>query len=224
MQGAALQHEDVSRPGGNLIADFQDSPVLHTLTKEYGRRGFLVRVGKTTPQSLLMPLSLIEADITTNPKSDLWSARNLHARMPLFGIRGELTKNTMTLFMAEVLLRSVRDGMNEEGLFDWAERSILTLDGLQGQFPNYPLRFLLELAGAMGFRPSFEDIAPFAEGHLTEMKALLEADFSSSLLLPMKGQNRNALCEELLHYLEYHLEIPLHIRSLPVLRELFADV
>ena len=197
--------------------------VLHSLSREYGRRGFLIRVGKKTPLGLMMPLSLIEAEITSNPKSDLWSARNLSPRSPLPGIRGDMRKNSMTLFMAEVLLRAVRDGMNEDGLYEWAESSILTLDALRGHYPNYPLRFLLEFAGAMGFRPSFDDIAPFAGSNLKAMKALLTSDFKESLLIPLKGEERNALCEEIIHYLEYHLESSMNIRSLAVLRELFAE-
>ena len=197
--------------------------VLHTLSREYGRRGFLVRVGKKTPLGVMMPLSLVEAEISSNPKSDLWSAKNLSARAPLYGIRGDMKKNSMTLFMAEVLLRAVRDGMNEDGLFEWAEGSILTLDALQGNYPNYPLCFLLDFAAALGFRPGVDSMAPFAGDKLRAMNALLEADFQRRLILPLKGEERNALCEGIIRYLEYHLESSLNIRSLAVLRELFAE-
>lgn len=203
---------------------FSDSGlVLHSLSHEYGRRGFLVRVGKKTPLGTIMPLSLIEAEISSNPKSDLWSARNLCERTPLPGIRGDIRKNSMTLFMAEVLMRAVRDGMNGDGLYEWAEGSILTLNALQGHFPNYPLRFLLDFAAALGFRPSFESMLPFAGSNLKATKALLESELQESLLIPLKGEERNALCEEIIRYLEYHLESSLNIRSLAVLRELFAE-
>lgn len=197
--------------------------VLHSLSQEYGRRGYLVRIGKKSPQGLLSPLSLVEAEIVPNPKSELWTARHLQEAQPLPGIRGNMGKNAMTLFLSEVLLRSLRDGVNEPGLYAWARSSVLALDSLQGAYPNYPLRWLLEFAGAMGFRPSLEDIAPFAGEHLAALRTLVGADFSATLLLPLNGTERNALCEILLHYLEYHLEYPLNIRSLPVLRELFAQ-
>lgn len=196
--------------------------VLHSLSREYGRRGWLVRVGKKGGQGPMMPLSLVEAEIVPNQKSELWTARHLHETVPLPGIRGNMGKNAMTLFLSEVLLRAVRDGVNEPGLFEWAEKSILTLDSLQGGYPNYPLRWLLEFAAAMGFRPTLEDIAPFAGEQLPALKALVESDFSATLLLPLKGEQRNSLCESLLHYLEYHLEVPLNVRSLAVLRELFV--
>lgn len=207
--------------------------VLHTLSEVHGRRSFLVRVGKTTKMALFLPLNILEGDVTENPKSRLWTVRNLTALHPLNGIRSNLYKNTMTLFMSEVLFRVLKEGANEEGLFGWCRNAILTLDALQADFSNYPIRFLLELASALGFSPTFEDIAPFAGkgqslpgvpgfNHLQVLKDFLGASFPESMLIPLSGSDRNAIAEELLQYLEFHTESPLNIRSLKVLRELYA--
>lgn len=200
----------------------ENSVVVHTLSEEYGRRGFLVRIGKKAGMALLLPLNILEMDVVPNPKSTLWSARNLTARDPLNGIRGNLYKNTMSLFLSEVLLRTVRDGQAEDGLYPWCTRSILTLDTLEADFSNFHIRFLLELAGALGFRPSLEDIAPFAEKHLALLKPFLTLTFSESMLIPLRGEDRNALCEDLLRYLEYHTESSIRVHSLAVLREVFG--
>ena len=172
--------------------------------------------------ALLLPMNILEMDIVPNPKSTLWSARNLTARDPLNGIRGNLYKNTMSLFLSEVLLRTVKDGQAEDGLYPWCTRSILTLDTLEADFSNFHIRFLLELAGALGFRPSLEDIAPFAEKHLALLKPFLTSTFSESMLIPLRGEDRNALCEDLLRYLEYHTESSIRVHSLAVLREVFG--
>ena len=199
----------------------ENSAVVHTLSEAYGRRGFLVHVGKKVGMALLLPMNILEMDVVPNPKSALWSARNLTAKDPLNGIRGNLYKNTMSLFLSEVLLRTIKDGQSEDGLFPWCVRSILTLDGLQTDFSNFHIRFLLELAGALGFSPTFEDVAPFAEKHLRQLRPFLTADFSESMLLPLRGEDRNALCEDLLRYLEYHTESAIRVQSLAVLREVF---
>jgi DNA repair protein RecO (recombination protein O) len=200
----------------------ENSVVVHTLSEEYGRRGFLVRIGKKAGMALLLPMNILEMDIVPNPKSTLWSARNLTARDPLNGIRGNLYKNTMSLFLSEVLLRTVRDGQAEDGLYPWCTRSILTLDTLEADFSNFHIRFLLELAGALGFRPSLEDIAPFAEKHLAQLKPFRPSTFTESMLIPLRGEDRNALCEDLLRYLEYHTESSIRVHSLAVLREVFG--
>ena len=189
--------------------------VVHTLSREYGRRSFLTRVGKGGGMSLYLPLNILEATVTENPKSSLWNIGKVSARFPLFGIRDNLYKNTITLFMSEVLLRTVKEGVQEEGLYDWCVRSVLTLDSLMSNFANFPVRFLLELCEALGFRPALEDVAPFA---------FLESDFAASMLLPLSGENRNILSDSLLRYLEFHTESVINVRSLKVLRELFEGL
>lgn len=204
----------VTKVGENAI-------VVHTLSREWGRRGFLVPSAKKAGMALFLPLNILEADVVENPKSDLWSLKNIHAKDSLNGIRGNLHKNTMSLFLAEVLFRTLRDGAAEDGLYEWCVGEILTLDALEADFSNFHVRFLLELSGALGFRPTFQDIAPFAGEHLGEVKKLLEADFTTSMLLPLSGETRSDLCEEFLRYLEFHTEQPVRVKSLSVLRELY---
>lgn len=171
--------------------------------------------------ALFLPLNILEGEVSENPRSDLWRVRHLTAVSPLGGIRSSVSKNTMTLFMSEVLYRTVRDGAMEEGLFDWCKRSVLTLDAMQGDFSNFHLRFLLEFAVALGFSPSPADLAPFAGEHLREIRFLLEHGFAESMLLPLNGVTRNEIAEILLQYIGYHSDCRLNIRSLAVLRELW---
>ena len=199
----------------------ESAVVVHTLSREYGLRGFIVRSAKKAGTALFLPLNILEADVHENPKSELWTLTGVTLRDPLSGIRSRMDKSAVTLFLSEVLFRVLRDGANEDGLYEWCVGSILTYNALEADYANYHLRFLLEFAGALGFRPTLADIAPFAEEHLPQMKALLSASFADSLLLPLSGAERGALCEELLQYIAYHTDQPLTIRSLPVLHDLF---
>lgn len=196
--------------------------VVHTLSRDYGRRGFIVRPGKKAAAALFLPLNILEADVVENPRSDLWSLKGIHALDSLAGIRGNIHKNTMTLFLSEVLFRTIREGAVEDGLYEWCVGSILALNALEADFSNYHVRFLLEFAGALGFRPTFQDIAPFVQEHAPEMRQMLQGSFSESMLVPLTGPVRNSLCESVLKYLEYHTDQPIRIKSLAVLRELYA--
>ena len=195
--------------------------VVQTLSREYGRRGFLVRSVKKAGGAFFLPLNILEADVVENPKSDLWSLRNILLKDALPGIRGSIGKNSITLFLSEVLFRTLKEGTAEDGLYEWCVGSFLTLNALESEYANFHVRFLMELAGALGFRPSLENIAPFAKEQLQPMKALLEADFSEAMLLPLSGNTRSALCEDLLQYLSYHTDSPIRVRSLDVLRDIF---
>ena len=201
----------------------ENSIVVHTLSKEYGRRSFLIRgVGKKAVMTLMLPLTVLEAEIVQTNKSTLYTARKLTAKYPLMGIRSNIYKNSMTLFMSEVLYRTLKDGANEEGLFEWCERSILLLDAIESDFSNFHLRFLLEFAVALGFSPQARDLMPFVGDHYPLVERLMKEDFADVMLIPMNGLLRNEIAESILRYLEFHTESAINIASLKVLRELFG--
>ena len=201
----------------------ENSIVAHTLSKEYGRRSFLIRgVGKRAVMTLMLPLTVLEAEVVETTKSTLFTARNLTAKYPLMGIRNNIYKNSMTLFTSEVLYRTLKDGANEEGLFEWCERSILLLDAIENDFSNFHLRFLLELAMVLGFSPSSQDLQPFVGPHYPIVEQFMTTSFVESMMIPLSGQVRNEIAEEILRYIEFHSESAVNVNSLKVLRELFA--
>lgn len=199
----------------------ESSIVLHTLSKEYGRKGFVVRSVSKKMMSLLLPLNILEADVTDSGKPGLLPVRNISIGRPLMGIRNNLFKNTMTMFLSEVLYRVVREGTAEPGLYEWCERQIMLLDAMETDFSNFHLRFLLELSIALGFSPQSEDLRPFLGDNQPFIEQFMSTSFAESMLMPLSGILRNEICEGVLRYIEYHLESTLTINSLKVLRELF---
>ena len=201
----------------------ENSLVVHTLCKDYGRRSFLVKgAGKKSMMSLFLPLNVLEADILETNKSTLFTARHLTAKHPLLGIRNNMFKNSMTMFMSEVLYRVVKDGAYEQGLFEWCEKDILLLDAIQTDFSNFHIRFLLELTVALGFSPESQDLMPFVGEHYPAVEKFMTLPFADSMLIPLNGAARNEIAEEILRYIEYHTESSVNVNSLKVLRELFA--
>ena len=199
----------------------ENSIVIHTLSKDYGRRSFLVRGAGKKIMSLLLPLNIIEADITESTKSTLFTARNLSSASSLLGIRNNIYKNTMTMFLSEVIYRTIKEGAQEQGLFEWCRGQILLLDALQNDFSNFHIRFLLELSVALGFSPESSDLMPFVGENYVTVSQFMTTSFAESMLIPLSGPVRNKICEDVLRYIEYHTESTLTINSLKVLRELF---
>ena len=200
-----------------------DSIVIHTLSKEYGRRSFMVRgAGKKSVMTLFQPLSVLEAEIHESSISKLYTAKHLTSKHPLLGIRNNIYKNSMTMFMSEVLYRAVKDGAAEQGLFEWCEKDILLLDAIENDFSNFHIRFLLEFAIALGFSPESRDLQPFVGDHYPIVERFMKEPFAASMLIPLNGQTRNDIADEILRYIEFHTESALNVNSLKVLRELFA--
>lgn len=220
-----------------------NSLVLHTLSREYGRRSLFLRSvsssssvaggsgrssrrggARAAVTGLVSPLNIIEAEVGVNPVSGsaMMTVSGLAASHPLNGLRGDMLKAGISMFIAEVLFRVLREGANEEGLYDWCVGKILLLDAMDGNFSNFHLLFLLELTAALGFRPEFEDIAPFLDGTSAPLaEKLMRLPFGEAMLVPMAGAARSSLIESFLSYIETHLEYPLNIRSLSVLKALF---
>ena len=199
----------------------ENSIVVHTLSKDYGRRGFVIRSVNKKTMSLLLPLNILEADVVDSGKSNLLPIRNLSVRHPLMGIRNNLYKNTMTMFLSEVLYRVVKEGAAEPGLYEWCEKQILLLDAIESDFSNFHIRFLLEFAIALGFSPTIDDLRPFLGDNQPHIEKFMSTSFAESMLIPMSGTLRNEICENVLRYIEYHSESTLTVNSLKVLRELF---
>ena len=198
----------------------EKSMVIHTLSKTYGRRSFLVKnAGRYITQ--FQPLNILECIIAENPKSSLFTAKDFSTSVPLSGIRCSAGKNAISMFVAEILLRALQEGEGESGLFEWCTEEIRILDALKQDYANFHLRFLLDFAGALGFRPDLESLLPFLDSSAMVVSEFMSRDFSAAMLVPMNGRERSEICRKILDYLEFHLESRLNIRSLAVLSELF---
>lgn len=200
----------------------ENSIVVHTLSRDYGRRSFLVRGAGKKVMSLLLPLNILEAEITESTKSTLYTARNLTSRHPLLGIRNNIYKNTMTMFLSEVIYRTIKEGAQEHDLFEWCRGQILLLSAMESDFSNFHIRFLLELAVVMGFSPQSKDLEHFVGVHYPVVLDFMKASFAESMLIPMNGVMRNEIAEGIIRYIEFHTESAINVNSLKVLRELFV--
>lgn len=181
----------------NLTKIKDNSAVIHTLSRDFGRRSFIVNIKKGSSMAMFLPLSILDADVVENPKSQLWRAVNLVSRYPLMQIRNNMHKNAMTLFLSEVLFKVLKEGACDVELYDWCENIILRLEMLESGYAAFNTGFLVELAGELGFSPSGVDMLPFTES----------------------GDKDNL--DTMLRYLSHHLGTTLNIQSLRVLRELY---
>jgi len=144
-----------------------------------------------------LPLNILEADITENPKSQLWRACNFNSVHPLTSIRGNIHKNAMSLFLSEVLYRTLQEGPSQDGMYEWCKNMILRLEHLEKGYSAFNTGFLVELAIELGFSPAGSDLLPYSD-----------SDDKDNIDL-------------MLRYISDNLGTTLNIQSLRVLRELY---
>ena len=200
----------------------EKSMVLHTLSKEYGRKGFFVKnISRRSVTSMFFPSGILEADIMETSRSGLFTARNPALSYPLSGIRNDLRKSAISIFISEVLYRVVKEGLTDRPLYDMCEKNILLLDAMEEDFSNFHLYFLLEFIMALGFSPEPHDLAPFMGERMSLVSDFIGKPFSEAMLVPMTGEMRNEIAEKLLKYIEFHTESAVNVNSLKILHELF---
>lgn len=198
-----------------------NSVVVHTISSHYGRKSFFLR-NASRKTSLLLPLTIVEAEIVESSRSELYTISKMFSASNLIGIRNSMVKNAISMFMSEVLYRVIKDGCNEEGLYEWCHRNVLILNELNTGIGNFHIRFLLELTVVLGITPQSSMMQPFAADKIMLVTELMSCSFEESMLVPLNGRTRNELAEIILKYIEYYTESRVNVNSLKVLRELFV--
>ena len=176
--------------------------ILHTYTREHGRTNYMLYgLGKKQPQALYAPLSLLEIAVSPSSKS-LPSLKEAHLAFVPQHLHTDMRRQTVALFIAEVLYRTLRHPMADEALFDFIASTIRFLDTTE-QPENIHIAFLIHLAAHLGF-------------------AIDEETHPDLLTLPQSRSARQKQLRALCDYFALHIDGWQTPLSLDVLTEVFA--
>lgn len=220
--------------------------ILSAYTLEHGRMSFLQPAGKgpeaSRRRALMMPLGLVEA------VADLRAGREIHtlgqARplAPLAQLRSNPIKSLVAMFLAEVLQIVLREQQTDVGLWHFIEKSVVTLDALDGKrVANFHICFLMKLGALIGIEPDmdswregsvfdmpggiFRMSAPI-HGHYLNMEQsalvhrLERMNYLNMHLYRLTREERGLLLDGILRYYSMHYALLGNLKSLDVLRGL----
>lgn len=199
--------------------------VLHTVDSTAGRRSFLVRgIKRGNAVAVFHPLSILDVVSGESPKSTLCHLREWEPVLPLHGIRSDVIKGSLAMFISEVLYRSLTSELADPQLFDWLCETVARLDAETGSVANYPLWFLVSYAVRMGFRPGdpVEPSGMFSTEDAALLQRVLHASYDEAMAIPLSGNRRRAFSRKMLQYLSWHLGATIDAKSLDVLHEVLA--
>jgi len=135
-------------------SNYSSSSLLITFyTKSKGLQKFIFKGGKKKAHNLF-PLAISEIEYFGR-NTDLLTlirAEQVHPQTILF----DPVKSSIAFFMAEVIQKCAEPGDCDEALFNFLERSILSLEKDQ-QLSIFPIEFLLHLTALLGFAPLVEE-------------------------------------------------------------------
>ena len=224
---------------------YSDSATIATVyTQQFGRMAYLVygvnKKKSACRAALLQPLSIVEIEAKHTPGKDIQQVSEMRMKHQFTGIPFNPIKNSLALFLNEVLFKTLRQTEPDENIFLFLENSILQLDYCETGIQNFHLVFLQKLTRYLGFEPNlevsgkyfdlingvFQDNKPlhvhFLLAEVTKkFITLVETDYTNLETLILSRENRLVLLKSLVEYYRLHIPEFQHLNSLPVLQSLF---
>ena len=199
----------------------------------HGRRG--------NKAALFQPMFAVEIEGVEQPRARMHRIREVRSLVPLASLPFDVRKSTISLFMAEVLYKLVREEEANEPLFDFILEAVLHLDRMQEGIANFHLWFLVRLSAFLGFYPGNEytendwfDIrdgvfVPSMPTHRICMDPscsrllcrLMECEADELPALRLARTQRGEFMEAMLAYFGYHFDSIHSVQSVSILREVF---
>lgn len=227
------------------IKHTDSATIITVYTQQFGRVAYLVHGANKKKalvrSALLQPLSILEMDVYHTPNKDIQRIRDIRMQYQFVGIPNNPVKNSLALFISELLFRVLRQTEPDENLFLFLENSIQQLDCCKAGIANFHLVFLLKLSRFLGFEPNsdgeqtryfdlingvFQSEKPLHMHYLESEMAnllneLLQADYTDMHNLTFSRATRAKLLESLIEYYRLHIPEFQGLHSLAVLQSLF---
>ncbi len=218
--------------------------IVKCYTKTGVKPYLLKRILKTKKGKLkasyFQPLTLLELIASHNDKGSLNYIKEARIHYPFATISTNIIKQTIAIFLSEVLSKSLHEEQPNEQLFEYLETSLKWLD-THDEVSNFHLLFLLNLSKHLGCYPDKENIDfdyfDLQEGvflkykpknqyltndNLRRFKTLLGTNFDGLDSLKFNGKERQETLEVLIRYFELHLPMFQRPKSLTVLKTVFV--
>ncbi|MGW9684340.1 DNA repair protein RecO [Flagellimonas sp. 2504JD1-5] len=207
--------------------------------KSYLLKGVLSSRKGKLKAAYFLPLMQLEIIAVHKNKGTLESIREAKVALPYKTVHTDIAKNSMVLFLAEMLSNSIQEEEQNEGLFNYLEYALNWLD-VYPPNPNFHTLFLLNLTKYLGFYPdtSFQNqpyfdllegsfykkpsLNPLIQGDdLEYFKKLLGINFDALPTVRMNKPQRQGLLKNVILYFELHLHGFRKPKSLAVLNAVF---
>jgi len=219
--------------------------IITVYTQYFGRASYMVfgvnKKKSIVRSSFLQPLTIVEMDVVHSPGKDIQHIKDIRIAHPFNGIPFDPVKNSLALFLSEMLFRVLRHTEPDEQLFLFLENSIQQLDNCEAGIANFHLIFLLKLTRYLGFEPNLDNVhkkyfdlmngiflaekplhVHFLIPEISEkLYEFLLSDFSNMYELSLSRFVRNQLLDSIIDYYRLHVADFHGLHSIAVLQSLF---
>jgi DNA repair protein RecO (recombination protein O) len=217
-------------------------------TELFGIQSYMVNgvrtSGKTSKAHFFQPASILEMQVYHNDLKNLQRIKDLRWAHLYKNIFSDITKNSVALFMVELLQKNLKQPETNETLFHFCEDAFLFLDIADAAITaNFPIYFAIHLAQILGIRlldnySEENNIFNLAEGSFSNEKSAtdqlsVEISFYISQFLKtiqpedlreikMNRNTRMSILKSLESYYSWHVPEFETMKTLNVLSEVLA--
>ena len=220
------------------------SLIVKCLTEQEGLKSYLIRgvlkaKKKGIKSAYFQPLNQLQLIANHSSKSSLHSLKEVHIHYPYKTIYADIVKQSVVLFLSEILANSIQEEEQNIPLYSYVENALIWLD-LHDKIANFHLLFLLNLTSFLGFYPdvsnssasSFDLIeGNFCEtslhrniisgNELYQFKKLLGIKFDAIEKVSFSKIERQMVLQTIIKYFKLHLGNFKNPKSLQVLETVF---
>ncbi|MET1258736.1 MAG: DNA repair protein RecO [Flavobacteriaceae bacterium] len=220
------------------------SLIVKAFTVSDGLKSYLLKGVLTSKRGKLkaaqfMPLTQLELVATHKNKGTLERIREAKVINPYTSLHTQIEKNSIVLFVAELLVNSIQEQEQDESLYHYLEYALFWLDN-HDAVANFHILFLLNLSKYLGFYPDTSGIEnpyfdlldgcfvasptlnPLIQGDLlNRFKPFLGINFDAVPGMKIPRKARQELLKLMVLYFELHLHGFRKPRSLAVLNAVF---
>nr|WP_294989258.1 DNA repair protein RecO [uncultured Sediminibacterium sp.] len=231
---------------------YGDTSIITTVyTELFGIQSYLVKgVRQTTKTSAgkaayFQPSALLDMEVYHNELKQLQFVKEYRWSYLYESVLSDVVKNTVAMYMIEMLQHSLKQPEANPELFYLIEDSLKQLDrGTETLTANLPLYFILHLATELGFKPqgTYSTATPYfdlQEGQfVADMPAhpyfqeTLQASVTSQLMelqfyndlenLKLNRATRRNLLESYQTFMALHIADFGELKTLPILQEILS--
>ncbi len=220
------------------------SLIVRCFTLKEGLKSYMIKGVLNSKKGRLkpvyfQPLTQLNIEANHNNKGNLNSVKEVNISNLYKTIYTNTFKQTIVLFLSEVLTNSIREEEKNKQLFYFLEKSFNWLDA-NDEISNFHLIFLLNLTRFLGFYPDI--LNPYKvgfnliEGCFTELtsekeliygnellqfKKILGIDFDDVNTVLFNKKERQQVLRIIIRYFELHLGGFKNIKSLDVIETVF---
>jgi DNA repair protein RecO (recombination protein O) len=180
--------------------------------------------------ALFQPLTLLDLEVFHKPSRGLHRINEAKCYFPYRQIPFDVGKSSIALFLSEVLGKVLKEEESNHSLFEFLEDSFQFLDGAHGNYENFHIQFLWNLAAFLGFAPGSMDefldqltqaqFSGVKEINTQILNELIHSNYGDPFSIT-RAQRKEYLAG-LLHFYRLHMESFGELRSWEILQEVMA--